>query len=40
MKALKFFQHRIECEMSQPIFSGGGLKEDFNFYRKPAYMTP
>jgi hypothetical protein len=26
--------------MSQPIFSGGGLKEDFNFYRKPAYMTP
>lgn len=26
--------------MSQPNFSEGGLKEDFNFYLKPAYMTP
>ena len=39
MKAFTFFHYRIECEMSKPIISEGGLKEDFNFYQKPAYMT-
>lgn len=39
MKALNFFQHRIECEMTPPILCEGGLREDFNFYQKPASMT-
>jgi hypothetical protein len=39
MKALVFLNHRITCEMNPPIFSEGGLKEDFNYSLKPAYMT-